>query len=366
MFLFVFSDMCKLDLQRARKSELQRHKRMKARDANLNFLREYGPTITLRNEVYFLLVAAKAKQVADLQMAKDVKKEFVKAEKQAARESKEASQKRRVEELTALRVPRAKTEEYTLFVRKLVQEITQGTVKSKHVAGISGMCRESLDELVWKAKAGNVYRGCQGGRPEFMSKPEIREVLLEIADMRVMRDCKASAVVKNTIILQAINNSLFARGRKQLSNDTVFSEWWLRKFYKQTGIRECAAGMDCLSSANALQSPRNAMSYYVAVLTLTDRKYTFDQKDVHLSMRANFDGFTVYRKRKDDKSKVMTVCRKSPLFADDEEVVKKLETAFKVSKNGKHHGGMHYGIKIVHCNDAGICPPSSPLSHVRV
>ena len=178
LFLFVFSDMCKLDLQRARKSELQRHKRMKARDANSSFLREYGPTITVRNEVYFLLVAAKAKQVAD------VKKEFVKAEKQAARESKEASQKRRVEELTALRVFRAKTEEYTLFVRKLVQEITQGTVKSKHMAGISGMCRPSLDELVWKVKTGNVYRGCQGGRPEFMSKPEIREVLRGCRDAR--------------------------------------------------------------------------------------------------------------------------------------------------------------------------------------
>ena len=333
MFLFVFSDMCKLDLQRARKSELQRHKSMKARDANLNFLREYGPTITLRNEVYFLLVAAKVKEVADLQIAKDVQKKFVNAEKQAARESKEASQKRLVKELTALRVPKAKTEVYTLFIHKLVQEITQGTVKSKHVAGISGMCRTSLDELVRKTKAGHVYRGCQGGRPEFISKPEIREVLLEVA----------SAVVKNTIILQAINNSLFGRGRKQLSNDTVFSDWWLRKFYKQTGIRECAAGMDCSSSANALQSPRNAMSYYVAVLTLTDRKYTFDEKDVHLSMRANFDGFTVYRKRKDDKSKVMTVCRKSPMFADDEEVVKKLETAFKVSKNGKHHGGRSRG-----------------------
>ena len=90
MFLFVFSDMCKLDLQRARKSDLQHHKRIKARDANSNFLCEYGPTITLRNEVYFLLVAAKVKEVADLQIAKDVQKKFVNAEKQAARESTES------------------------------------------------------------------------------------------------------------------------------------------------------------------------------------------------------------------------------------------------------------------------------------
>ena len=103
------------------------------------------------------------------------------------------------------KVPKGNTSEYIFFVRTVVREGREEKLTQYQASGLIQVSQQTVSKLVRKHYRGKVYCGPKSGRPEFMTKEEIKEVLLEVAELRTTRNSDNNSKVKIDLLLYAIN-----------------------------------------------------------------------------------------------------------------------------------------------------------------
>ena len=270
-----------------------------------------------------------------------------KAAERAALEAEKATKLRLYEELiTSLKlrvVPRATGgDAYRDWVRECIELRRSKQIKNKDGALLTGMKEQRFGQLANQPK-GNLYQGVEAtGRQTFKRADVARGVCKKILKSKVLRNGQSNEQIK-AFTSAAITTACKKNGTTPPKGGAV-SKTFMKSFSDEFGFKTTSrAGKDNQARVRAVSAPRNIISNFSGLRSITHQDYTFDKKPMHSKLMNNIDAFTVWTK--EEEGEMVTVTSNSSLLDDDDELAALYAAGKNQSSTVQADGSLNQAMK---------------------